>query len=127
MLGSKFLGQRQFPAGDLHDDGDVVLGAVQLEVIDLHGDGEVGNGIAEHECIFKLAFLIDLSEFGELLVCVVALSISERGIRRGVNGDLHLPEAPILRCVRCVVADNVIVGDGALRLHNAPREIVVVE
>ncbi len=65
--------------GILIDDGNEILGAIELEVIDLHGDGELGHGILEHQRIFKLALLVDGSEFAEFLVGVIALAIIELG------------------------------------------------
>ncbi len=62
VLGAAALGQRKLATGNLDDDGHEIFGAIELEVIDLHGDGEIGNGIFEHERIFKLALLVDVGE-----------------------------------------------------------------
>ena len=127
VLRAETLGQRQLAAGDLDHDRHEVLGAVELEIVDLHGDGQVGDGIAQHQCVFELPLLVHLVELGELLVGVVALAIGEAGVGRGIHGDLDAPEAAVLRGVGGVVANDVVVGDGALRLHDASRQVVVVE
>ena len=43
VLVAAALGQRQFAARNLDDDGNKIFGAIELEVIDLHGDGELGD------------------------------------------------------------------------------------
>ncbi len=52
-----------------------ILRAIQLEVVDLHRDGQIGDGIVQHQRVFKLPLLVDIVEFAELLVRVVALPI----------------------------------------------------
>ena len=87
VLGAAALGQGQLAAGNLHDDGNEILGAVELEVIDLHGDGEIGDGIVEHERVFKLALAVHVVELVEFLVRVIALAVVELGLLILLEGN----------------------------------------
>ncbi len=63
----------------------------------------------------------------ELLVGVVALAIIEVGCLVVGQRNLDVAEAAILDGVGGVVAEDVVVGDGLLRLHNAAVKVVVIE
>ena len=96
-------------------------------MIDLHGDGKFGDGILKHERVFELALFVDRGEFAELFVSVVALAVIELGGGVLVEGDFHPAEVAVPGCVAGVVADDVVVGDGFLGLHDAAGQVVVIE
>ena len=104
-------------AGDLNDDGDEVLGAVELEVIDLHGDGKIGDGILQHQRVFQLTLLVDRGEVAELLFSVVALAVVELGGSVLRERDFYPAEVAVPGGIGGVVADDVVLGDGLLRLQ----------
>ena len=60
----------------------------------------------------------------ELLFRVVPLPISEFDIRLLGKRELDSTKLSILRGIRRIVANDVIVRNGLLRLHNAAGEIV---
>ena len=85
-------------------------------------------GIAEHQRVFELALLVGGRELRELLVGEVALAVIER--RPTVcrcSEILTRRNLPSSAALRAVVADDVVAGDRLLRLHDAQRQIVVVE
>jgi hypothetical protein len=65
-------------------------------VIDLHGDGEIGDGVFEHQRVFKLALLVDVGELAELLVGVVALAVIELRIEFAPRETLMRRKWPFL-------------------------------
>ena len=96
-------------------------------MIDLHGDGKLGDGIFKHERIFKLALFVYIRELGEFLVGEVALAVVQLGLGIRGEGDLDATEVAVLGGVGGVVANEVIVGNGFLRVDDAAVEVVVVE
>src|SRR5439155_7266904 len=79
VFGAAATGQSQLTPRNLDDHGDKILGPVQLKVIDLHDNGQVRNGIAQHQRILELPFLVGGSELAELLAGEIAAAIIELG------------------------------------------------
>ena len=127
VLGASALGQGEFAARDLDNDGDEIFGPVELEVIDLHGDRKLGDRILEHERVFQLALFVDCGKAAELLVSVVALAVIELGGLVLVEGDFYPAEVAVPGRIAGVVANHVVVGDGFLSLNDAARQVVVIE
>src|SRR3984885_2585407 len=127
MLGAATLGQGELAAGNLDNDRHEIFRPVELEVIDLHRDGELGDGILEHERVFELTLFIDGVEVAELLIRVVALAVIE--VRAYVlrERDFHPAEMSIPGRVRGVVANDVVIGDGLLRLNDTAGQVVGIE
>ena len=84
-------------------------------------------GILEHQRVFQLTLFVDGGEVAELLIGVVALAVIEVGVDILRERDLDPPEVAVLGRVGGVVANDVVVGDGFLRLNDAAGQVVVIE
>ena len=106
--------------------GHEILGAIELEVVDLHRDRKLGDGIAEHQRVFKLALFVCDRELAEHFGTEVALTVVELGF--GIcERDLDLAELAVGLGIGRVIAEDVVVSDRRRGLHDATAEIVGVE